>query len=50
MHNAAIIPTCVRAHNFVPSPVLTQVAMIAASCTPTASVLSWSVVVMVGVA
>ena len=54
----AIIATCVRAHHcnsFHALPLLcalTQVAMIAASCTPPAPVLilTWSVVAVVGVA
>ena len=58
VHNSAIIATCIRARNsnsFYALPLfcaLTQVAMIAASCTPPAPVLilSWSVVVVVGVA
>ena len=55
VHNAANIATCVRAHingrawKELELCALTQVAMIAASCTPPAPVLilSWSVVVVV---
>ena len=58
LHNAAIIATCVRVHNsnffhaLLLFCALTQVAMIAALCTPPAPVLilSWLVVVVVGVA
>ena len=58
VHDATIIATCVRAHikgrawKELQWCALTQVAMIAASCTPPALVLilSWSVVVVVGVA
>ena len=57
VHDAAIIATCVRLHNKgrawkeLQWCALTQVAMIAALCTPPAPVLilSWSVVVVVGV-
>ena len=58
VHDAAINATCVRAHNKgrawkeLELCALTQVALIAASCTPPAPVLirSWSMVVVVGVA
>ena len=52
VHNAAIIATCVRAHNKgraqkeLELRALTHVAMIAALCTPLVLILSWSVVVV----